>query len=88
MDVKMAIRLRVKCHDQVLDAAKAVTARSGKNEFSIAEIVSELAMAGSHYAESTIRTHVVSRCCANAPNHHAVVYDYFERIDRGLYRVR
>ena len=84
----MSIRLEGKCHDQVLDAAKAVTTRSGKNEFSIAEIISELARSSSQYAESTIRTHVASRCCVNSPNHHAVAYDYFERIDHGLYRVR
>jgi len=39
------------------------------------------------YAESTIRTHVTSRMCANAPNHHAVTYDDLVRTDGGRYRL-
>ncbi|GLG01228.1 hypothetical protein Alches_12670 [Alicyclobacillus hesperidum subsp. aegles] len=39
------------------------------------------------YPESTIRTHVTSLCCVNAPNHHATVFSDFERMDRGVYRI-
>jgi len=38
------------------------------------------------YSESTIRTHIVSKCCVNAPRHHAVVFNDFERIGRRLYK--
>lgn len=76
------------CHEQVLAAAKNVVASKGVKDFTPEEIITELHRAGSSCAESTIRTHVVSRCCANAPDHHAVVYDYFERIGPGRYKIR
>ncbi|WP_456297873.1 DUF7669 domain-containing protein [Aneurinibacillus soli] len=40
------------------------------------------------YKPQSIRTHITSRCCVNAPDHHAVVYDDFERIGRGVYKLR
>lgn len=35
--------------------------------------------------ESTVRTHVTSRMCRNAPNHHAVVFEDLVRVARGRY---
>lgn len=84
----MSLNLNTPCHEQVLAAAKSVTARKEINEFTPQEIVEELRRAGSRFSESTIRTHVVSRCCSNAPDHHAVVFDYFERTGRGTYQLR
>lgn len=75
------------CQDHVLNAAKTVVLRKGVNEFTIEEIIEELRNSGSTYKESTIRTHVSSRCCVNAPEHHAVRYAFFERTGRGLYRI-
>ena len=31
---------------------------------------------------------MVSRCCANAPSHHAHRWPYFERLQRGVYEIR
>jgi hypothetical protein len=45
-------------------------------------------MAGATYAESTIRTHVVSRMCREAPDNHGTVYDDLERVERGIYRMK
>jgi hypothetical protein len=56
-----------------------VLARTGLTRFTIPEILREMANSG--YAESTIRTHIASRCCVNAPDNHAVRYRYFRRID-------
>jgi hypothetical protein len=75
------------CHEQVLAAANNVVASKGVNEFTPDEIIQELHRAGSSCADATIRTHVVSRCCRNAPDHHAKVYDYFERVGPGRYKV-
>ncbi|MFB6367172.1 hypothetical protein ACFCP7_24615 [Paenibacillus elgii] len=36
---------------------------------------------------STIRTHITSRCFVNASPNHAVTYNDYERIGRGLYRL-
>lgn len=75
------------CHEEVLEAAKCIVQSKGMNEFTPAEVVHHLDNRNTVYAESTIRTHVVSRCCINAPEHHGVRYEYFERVGRGLYKV-
>lgn len=75
------------CHEDVLEAAREITARKGINEFAPEEVITYLKSKGTKYKESTIRTHVVSRCTINAPAHHGKRYPYFERISYGLYKV-
>lgn len=60
--------------------------QSGLDYFTIPEIVSCMAKRGSQFAESTIRTHIASRMCVNAPDNHAVTYQDLERTERGQYR--
>ena len=36
---------------------------------------------------SSVRTHIVSRCCVNAPRNHPHTWDYFRRIARGTYEI-
>ena len=76
------------CRDEILAAFLRLATRTSRDTFSPAEIVKEVRSQGSDYQESTIRTHVVSRMCADAPDHHAVVYADLERVGRGLYRLR
>ena len=75
------------CHKEVLNAAKFIVRSKGVNQFAPKEVVQHLNNRDTTYAHSTINTHIVSRCCVNTPEHHTVRYEYFERIDRGLYRV-
>ena len=77
----------IACHEEVLEAAKAIINAKGKNEFGPREVIGYLKNQGSNFRESTIRTHIVSRCCKNAPVHHYSRYQYFERISYGLYKV-
>ncbi len=37
--------------------------------------------------EGTVRTHVASRCCGNAPSHHQSRYPYFRALGGGVYSV-
>lgn len=74
--------------DEILDALPALCARIGSQEFSPQDVIDELARCGSPYKASTIRTHVVSRMCADAPDHHARVFDDLLRVAPGLYRRR
>jgi hypothetical protein len=74
------------CHEEVLEAAKSVVKSKGVNEFTTNEVLKQ--MMNSKYEESSIRTHIVSACCINAPANHAIRYKYFERIGHGLYKVR
>ena len=75
------------CRDEVLACAEAVVKRKGENRFTILEILDCMQSRGSRCKESTIRTHVTSRMCRNAPNHHAVTFEDFERVERGVYRI-
>jgi hypothetical protein len=77
----------VGCREEVIAAARAVTQRSGQETFGVADIVREMQRRGTSYAESTIRTHVTSRMCADAPDHHATAYADLERLDRNVYRL-
>ncbi len=40
-----------------------------------------------HLNESSVRTHIVSRCCENAPENHAHRWPYFRRVGRGIYEI-
>jgi hypothetical protein len=66
------------CHEAVLRAARELTRATGRNEFTVDEIVNRLRDAGSVFADSTITTNVNSRCRRNAPGNHVVRLDYFE----------
>ena len=70
-------------HKQVLDAARRLR-NEGRKLFTLAEIVEALP----HLNSGTVRTHVSSRCCVNAPDNHQHRWPYFYRVRRGLYRLR
>ena len=40
-----------------------------------------------HENPKTVRTEVTSRCCVDAPEHHARRWPYFRRIGRGRYQI-
>ncbi len=76
------------CRDEILHCARELVQRSGRNEFSIQEVVDCMESEGTQYKQSTIRTHITSRLCINSPNHHGVIYNDLERIGTGIYRLR
>jgi hypothetical protein len=73
--------------EDVLTAARCLEQR-GITPWSPIQLIAEAKRLGSTLAESTLRTHVVSRMCADAPDHHGTVYAELERVGRGLYRLR
>jgi hypothetical protein len=70
-------------HRQVLDAALALTGAGGAWDFRLADVVRALP----HLNAGTVRTHVASRCCVNAPSHHQSRHPYFRSVGRGIYRI-
>lgn len=68
-------------HLKVLEAARRLALEREDWSFALQEILSELP----ELNQSTVRTHVVSRCCVNAPKNHLHKWDYFRRIGRGRY---
>lgn len=74
--------------DEILAVIPAVQVRTGRETFTPQEVIDELERRGTRYKPSTIRTHIVSRMCADAPVHHARTYDDLERVGGGQYRRR
>ena len=74
---------RVKIHEEILTAVRRLCAERRNWRFTPAEVVHALP----HLNERSVRTHIVSRCCVNAPSHHAHRWPYFKRLRRGLYEV-
>lgn len=79
-------RPTVTARDEILQVARLLATRSADGSFGVQEVVDEVRRQGIPYKESTIRTHVTSRMCANAPDHHPVTYSDFVRVDVGRYR--
>jgi hypothetical protein len=73
---------------EILTAARSLASHSPDGSFTLMQVITELRRTGTRYTESTIRTHVTSRMCADSPDHHGTTYDDLERLDRGRYRLR
>ena len=71
-------------HEEVLKTAIRLCRERGAWTFKADEVVLRLP----HLNESSVRTHIVSRCCVNAPKNHPHKWDYFERTQRGFYTIR
>ena len=74
--------------DEVLDTARQLASDSGDGTFTLGDVLTLMHQRGTRYADSTIRTQVTSRMCANSPDHHAVVFDDLIRVGSGRYRIR
>jgi hypothetical protein len=70
-------------HLAVLDVALAQTDDRAGWRVALRDIVRALP----HLNPATVRTHVASRCCVNAPSNHQSRYPYFRAVGRGVYRV-
>jgi predicted RNase H-like HicB family nuclease len=70
-------------HDEILATARRLCRERGGWRFGPDEVVRALP----HLNASTVRTHIVSRCCVNAPAHHPHRWGYFRRVARGVYEI-
>ena len=68
-------------HAEVLEAARRIADRN--QTFQLVDLVREVA----HLNAATVRTHVASRCCVNAPANHESRHPYFRAVGRGRYRI-
>jgi hypothetical protein len=75
------------CRSEILESVSYLVRGRAQPEFEIMEVIEHMRKRGTRYAESSIRTHITSRMCANAPNNHPVTYDDFERVGFGRYRL-
>lgn len=76
------------CREAVLAAFERLERRNDRESFNLFEVVQEVMAQNGAFAESTIRTHVTSVMCAQAPKNHGTVYSDLDRVARGRYRRR
>lgn len=70
-------------HEEVLLTARRICRERGEKTFRVVDVVRALP----HLNESSVRTHIVSRCCVNAPKNHLHRWPYFRRQARGEYEI-
>ena len=68
-------------HTEVLTAAQRVC----RDDWTFRPV--EVVRALPHLNAQSVRTHLVSRCCENAPEHHVHRWPYFRRVRRGVYEI-
>lgn len=73
--------------EEILTAVKGIISEREDNSFYLREVLQYMKSNDTSYQESTIRTHITSRCCSNSPNHHGSVFNDYERIGKGMYRL-
>ncbi|MGN6243871.1 MAG: DUF7669 domain-containing protein [Motilibacteraceae bacterium] len=72
---------------EILAAARALTARTGRPEFTVLEVVEEMRRRGTGYAPTTIRTMMTAHLRANADGAGTAGYSDLARVGRGTYRL-
>jgi len=80
--------MQLTCREVILEAFVRLENREHRKTFKVAEIVEELLAVTSDFTESTIRTHVTSRLCIQAPPNHFTRYEDLDRMSRGEYKRR
>jgi len=73
----------VTIHARVLEAALRLCREGGGWTFRPLAVVAVLG----DLNPGSVRTHVMSRCCVNAPSNHAHRWPYFRRVRRGIYQI-
>lgn len=73
----------MKIHEEILKTARRVCNKPNWT-FSLNDIVRAMP----HLNEGSVRTHVSSRCCVNAPSNHQSRWPYFKRLGRGVYEIQ
>ncbi|WP_157101618.1 DUF7669 domain-containing protein [Planococcus plakortidis] len=80
-------KIRTTAREEILTAVKSITEEREEKHFHLSEVLQYMKNSEISYKESTIRTHVTSRCCSNSPDHHGSIFNDYERIGKGLYRL-
>lgn len=74
------------CRLEILRAFQELERKTGRESFTPQEVLDQLRAVDSPYNVSTIRTHIVSRMCVEAPKNHGTTYADLSRVARGRYR--
>lgn len=73
---------------EILQAIRAIVARTGDEVVTVAQVMAEMRRRETRYADSTIRTMMVSHLCVDTQGPGIDTYQDLERLGRGQYRIR
>ena len=76
------------CRLEILECVKGIIERTGKNEFTLADIIRSMHASGTTYKTITIELHVTSKMCLSGPAIHNKRYDDFEQAGPQSYRLK
>ena len=76
------------CREELLAVMTEYVKEKGENEFTRAEALAAMRRAGTKYTPGTVSAHISYRCCANIPRYYKPMYDDYEKIGDGLYRIK
>ncbi|PJN52654.1 hypothetical protein CXK86_20585 [Paenibacillus sp. BGI2013] len=77
----------VNCREEILRDTIAIVSAKGILLFTPKEVIDYMKRANTLFAESTIRTHITSRCCSNTAHHHKSSYENYEQVQPGHYKI-
>ena len=66
----------------------AYVKEKGENEFNRQEALAAMRRAGSKYTPGTVSVHLSYRCCTDIPRYYKPMYDDYEKIGDGNYRIK
>ena len=75
------------CRDEIIAAFREMEKATGRQEFTVIEVLAHMRQAGTTFVEPNIRTHMTSRMCVNAPDRNAVTDPDLYRSSPGRYRL-
>ena len=76
------------CREELLAVMTEYVKEKGENEFTRAEAIAAMRRAGTKYTPGTVSAHISYRCCANIPRYYKPMYDDYEKIGDGNYRIK
>jgi hypothetical protein len=75
------------CREEILDVLEVLSTRRPDGTFHVNEVLEAMQARGSTYKTSTIKGHVISKMCKDAPRYHATQYPDLERVAVNTYRL-
>ena len=78
-------RMSQTCRDAVLQTFEKLEIRPARGEFAPITVIHEVQSDSELFQESTIRTHIVSRMCVQAPKHRSPKCEDLDRVSPGMY---
>ena len=76
------------CREELLAVLTEYVKEKGENEFTRTEAIAAMRRAGSKYKSGSVSAHLSFRCCANVSRYYKPMYDDYEKIGDGLYRIK